>query len=248
MKRISALATAAALLLASPAFAQFQIESSTTASQQVELELLNTIRTGSFAAGTDRSAHEAGVNWGALKFWNAGLSVLIVNPRGGSPTVDGVRWTSTVAIFGGEAGPGINGMSLALYMDVLLDLGTPEQHVLTIGPALGGDFAPLEVALNTFATIPLSGANRDVGFRYAAGAMYDVSHSVALGMEAHGEIPRVFDNRPSFSRQEHVLGPALRLRLEPENSRGADLRLGSFFGLTSAAPTVGLSANLELDF
>ena len=50
-----------------------------------------------------------------------------------------------------------------------------------------------------------------------------------------------------LSRDEHVIGPTLKLALEPDGKDVA-FRVGTFFGLTDAAPTLAVSANVDFGF
>lgn len=241
MRAILSLAAGLALV-ATNASAQFEIEDSTTASQEVRMEILNTIRTGSVATGSDRNSHEFGVKYGALEGWQPTLSFLIGNPTNASMMVHGFRFGSTIAILGGEVSD--SAFSLGFYSEVFYDFQNRNNRTVALGPAMGYEQANWSVELNTFVTIPLNAG--DVGFRYAFGGSYDVTEMVALGAEAHGSVSSVFED-PDVSRDEHVAGPTLRLALDADGKDVA-LRLGTFFGLTDAAPTMAVSANLELGF
>lgn len=241
MRAILSMAAAMAMV-ATTASAQFEIEDSTTASQEVTLELINTIRGGDLGRGTDRGVHEFGVKYGALEGWQPTLSFLLINRVGDSMTVGGFRFGSTVGILGGEVSN--SAFSLGLYSEVYYDFNNADARSVSVGPAIGYDQPNWSVALNAFATIPLN--DGDVGFRYAVGGSYDVTEMIAIGAEAYGTISSVFDD-PDIDRDEHVAGPTVRLAFDADG-RDVALRVGSFFGLTDASPLVAVSANLELGF
>ncbi len=233
---------AAMTLMASTASAQFDIEDSTTASQEVKLEILNTIRTGSIPANANRNEHEVGVTYGALEGWAPRLSFLITNPRNGTIGVTGLRFSSVIGILGGEVSD--SDFSLGFYSGVFYDFDNSNNRFVEIGPTIGYKQPDWSVALNTFATIPLN--DGDVGFNYAVGGSYKVTEMFAFGAEAHGTVSSVFED-VDISSDEHVIGPTMTLALDAEGKDVA-LRLGTFFGLTDAAPTMAVSANLELGF
>ncbi len=241
MRAILSLAAALALM-ATNAAAQFDIEDSTTASQEVRLELINTIRAGSLATGSDRQSFEAGVKYGALRGWAPTLSFLVGNPTNDSMRVHGFRFGSTIALLGGEVSQ--SDFSLGFYSEVFYDFNDRDKRVVALGPTMGYQQPNWALALNTFFTIPLNDGK--TGFRYAFGGTYDVTQMIAVGAEAHGTVSRIFDN-PNIDRDEHVAGPTLTLALEPDG-RDLALRLGTFFGLTDAAPTMAVSANLDVGF
>ena len=241
MRFILSLVTASALAAGS-AHAQFDIEESTTASQEVKLEILNTIRTGSIPANTNRNEHEVGVTYGALEGWAPSLSFLVTNPRNGDMTLSGFKFSSVIAILGGEVSD--SAFSLGFYSAVIYDFDRSNNRRVEVGPTVGYRQGDWSAALNTFVSIPLN--NGDVGFRYAVGGSYDINSMFALGAEAHGTVTSVFEDA-DLSRDEHVIGPTLKLALEPDGKDVA-FRVGTFFGLTDAAPTLAVSANVDFGF
>lgn len=242
---ISATALAVALL-ALPA-AAFELEEGTTEENSVEMEISNSVFLGDVDNGDDRSTHEVGVTWGLLHGWSTGLAFELTNEAGGEIAFEGVEWSNTIAILGGETERGPEGLTLALFTAFEFEFEESDDVELTIGPAIGIELDPIELTVNPFVTVPLGGGS-DAGFTYALGAYYEVSDDLAVGIEAHGEIEDAFSNAPGLSQQEHFIGPAIAFEIEAEEDREVEFRLGSFFGLTEATPTVGLSLNLELGF
>ena len=241
MRAILSMAAALALV-ATTASAQFDIEDSKTASQEVTMELINTIRGGNLGRGTDRTSHEIGLKYGALEGWQPQLSFVLVNRVGDSMTMGGFRFGSTIGLLGGEVSD--SAFSLGIYSEVFYDFDNRDRRTVSVGPAMGYDQPNWSVALNAFATIPLN--DGDVGFRYAFGGSYDVSKMIAVGAEAHGTVSSVFED-PDIDRDEHFAGPTVRLAFDADG-RDVALRVGSFFGLTDASPLIAVSANLELGF
>ncbi len=241
MRAILSIAAAFALC-ATTASAQFEIEDSTTASQEVKLELINTIRGGNLGRGVDRTNHEIGVKYGALEGWQPSLSFILSNPVGDSMSMRGFRFGSTIGILGGEVSE--SAFSLGIYSEVYYDFNNNNNRSVAIGPAMGYEQPNWSVALNTFATIPLN--NGDVGLRYAFGGSYDVTSMIAVGAEAHGSVSSVFED-PDVDGDEHYAGPTVSLAFDADG-RDVALRVGSFFGLTDASPLIAVSANLVLGF
>ena len=247
MKHVALAALGVAMATGS-AFAGFEIEKATTASQQVELELNNSVRVGGVTMGSTVSEHEVEVNYGALEFFEIGLGFEIENIRGQGARTGGFEAHTKFAVFGSEPGQPEQFFNMAIYSEFSFSFNDDDDREFSVGPILGFNFDPVHVTTNGFFVIPVGDSNLNTGFTYAVGAMYDVSDNFALGFEAHGEVPSVFAGAPPLSSQEHFIGPALSVKFEPEDDREVGLRLGSFFGLTSATPDVGVSANLELGF
>lgn len=246
--RIAALTALGLMLATVPAFAEFEVISPVTASQEVEMELQNSVRVGGVVLGETVSDHEVGVSYGALQTWQIGIAFGIENNRGSNPSVEEIEFSSKIGILGGETSATPQLFDLAVYTEFAFSPNGNNSETVAVGPIMGFNFDPVTVVTNSFFVVPVSGGNRNTGFEYAVGGMVDVSDGVAVGFEAHGEVPSVFKGATSTGSQEHFIGPAVALSFEPEEDREVGLRLGSFFGLTKAAPTVGLSANLELGF
>ncbi|MEM7060163.1 MAG: hypothetical protein AAF557_21485 [Pseudomonadota bacterium] len=246
--KYSALAFLGVLLATGPAFAGFEVEEPTTASQEVEMELVNTVRVGGVSLGDNVSEHEIGVSYGALEFFEIGIAFEIENERGETVSPGGFEIHSKLAIFGGETEPGGQLFDMAIYSEFSFNFDDDDDRTFAVGPIFGFNVDPVTIITNSFFVIPLADDTENTGFEYAVGAMYDVNDSVAVGFEAHGEVDSIFVGAPSLSDQEHYLGPAIQLSFEPEEDREVGLRLGSFFGLTDATADLGLSANLELGF
>jgi len=235
-----------AMAAPAPAAAQFEIEKSTTASQQVTMELYNTVRVGDVSFGDAQTEHKIGVDYGAFTIWSVGLGVSFANDRGETVDFRSFDIESRWAILGGETGDA-GGFSLAFFSGVEIAQDDDDSE-LTLGPAFGYDAGALSVLGNTFAVIPLGGGDNDTGFEYAGQVFYDVGSNVALGVQAYGEVPNVLSDTPAAKRQEHFAGPAVSFSFEPEPGREVDVNLGAFIGLTDAAPTAAASINLELGF
>ena len=248
--RISALTAMGLLLATAPAYAGFEVISPTTASQEVEMELQNTVRVGGVVLGEAVSEHEIGVNYGALEGWQIGMALGIENQRGSNPSVEEIEFSSKIGILGGETSATPQMFDLAIYSQFSFTPGNNgnKGETISVGPVMGFNFDSLTVVTNSFFVLPLGNSTPNTSFEYAVGGMVDVSDGLAVGFEAHGEVPSIFRGGSATNAQEHFIGPAVEVTFEPEEDREVGLRLGSFFGLTNAAPTVGLSANLELGF
>lgn len=246
--KYSALTFLGVLMASGPAFAGFEVIKPTTASQEVELELINTVRVGGVVLGEDVSEHEVGLKYGAFQGLQLGIAFEVENVRGESPAPGGFEVSSKLAIFGGEVEPGDQLFDMAIYSEFSFDFNDDDDRAFSVGPILGFNFDPVSVVTNGFFVIPLADDTRNTGFEYAVGAMVDVAQDVAVGFEAHGEVPSVFAGAPPLGSQEHYIGPALAFSFEPEEDREVGVRIGSFFGLTDTTSRVGLSANLELGF
>ena len=110
--RTTALTALGLLLATTPAHAGFEVISPTTASQEVEMELQNTVRVGGVVLGETLSEHEIGVNYGALQTWEVGIAFGIDNVRGQTPSVDppavalrddGLRWQAIYSTTGARS-------------------------------------------------------------------------------------------------------------------------------------------------
>lgn len=237
-----------AILVASNAAAEFEIEGARTASQQVAMELTNSIRVGDVSSGDVRSAHSVGVSYGAFQYWTTGFSVEIENTQGkdSSFDVNGIEWSNNFQIVGSPEGAPASPFAMSLYSAFEIDLTGGQDIDFKVGPVFEYATGATSLAANTFFDVPMQGAG-NTAFNYALGTMYSLNESVALGVEAHGEIESVFDGAPSVSDQEHFAGPAVDVAFEVDGQEiGA--HFGAFYGLTDATPTLGIAANLEFGF
>ena len=237
----------AAAILAVPgiANADFEIESATTEENAVQFEISNSVFFGDVNNGEDASRHEVGIAWGVLNPWTTELSFAFSVPRGDGPSFDGIEWSNTIGLVGGEASVSEE-LAVAIYTSFAFDNGAAEDVLLTAGPTISYNTGSVELGLNTFVQVPLGGGN-DPGFAYAFGAMTDVAQGVGVGFEAHGEIAQAFGNASDFDQQEHFLGPVVEVQ-STQGEQTAEIKLGVFAGLTEATPTVAVSADVGFGF
>lgn len=245
MKKTYALA---ALFAALPglAFADFEIKSAVTEENAVSLEIENTVFFGDVNTGDTLSQHEIGVSWGVLNPWTTSLSFEIQTNQGGSPELDGIEWSNTFGLVGGEASVS-DELAVAIYTSLEFEFDGNEDVTLTVGPAFEFGLGSVDLGLNTFVEIPINGGE-DAGFVYAVGASSEVAAGLSVGLELHGEIDEAFSNASDFDQQQHFLGPVVEVETGADAEQGAAIRLGIFGGLTDATPSVAVSANVGFDF
>ncbi|MEL7470732.1 MAG: hypothetical protein AAFN27_19935 [Pseudomonadota bacterium] len=242
----TALIAAIAVLAYGPAFAEFEIEDARTASQQVEMEIVNSISVGSVRSGDIRSEHSFGVNYGAFRFWDTGFAVEIENRQGDTFDLGAIEWSNNFQIVGSGEGETPSPYAVSLYSAWNFNLDGSEDITFTVGPVFEVVSGPTSVVTNTFFEIPI-GEDGATSFDYAMGVMYDVGSGLDVGVEIHGEIEQVFDGAPSVNDQEHFAGPALDYEFVVDDGE-VDFHFGTFIGLTDATPDVGVAANLNLGF
>jgi hypothetical protein len=237
----------AAMVAAVPglAFAGFEIESATTEENAVEFEIENTVFVGDVNSGDTVSEHEVGLSWGVLNPWTTSISFEFETEKGDSISLDGLEWSNTFGLVGGEASVS-DELAVALYTSLSFEFDSAEDVSLTIGPAIEYQAGSVELGVNTFVQIPLDGGD-DAGFVYAIGASTEVSEGIEVGLEAHGEIDEAFSNAADFDQQEHFMGPVVEIEAA-DGEQEAEIRLGIFAGLTDAAPSVAVSANVGFGF
>lgn len=245
MKRTIALAAVVAAL-PGLAIAGFELESATTEENAVSMEIENTIFFGDVNTGDTLSQHEIGVSWGVLNPWTTSLSFEITTEQGGSPELDGIEWSNTFGLIGGEASVS-DELAVAIYTSLEFEFDGNEDVTLTVGPAIEYGIGSVDLGLNTFVEIPINGGN-DAGFVYAIGASSEVAQGLSVGLELHGEIEEAFSNAADFDQQTHFLGPVVEVESGIGAEQGAEIRLGIFGGLTDATPSVAVSANVGFDF
>ena len=246
MKKIAVLA-GASLLIAGNAAADFEIESPRTASQEVSLELTNTIRVGDVSSSEERSEHEVGVNYGAFEYWTTGFAIGLENRQGQTFDVDSIEWSNNFQIFGSPEGEEPSPFAVSLYSAFEFSLDGSTDIEFTVGPVFEYLAGPTTFSANTFFYIPTGSSDENVGLEYAVGTMYSLSDALALGVEAHGDFENIFEGSSDVSNQEHFAGPAINYEFELDNSE-VEAKLGAFYGLTEATPTLGIAANLEFGF
>ncbi|MEM7210933.1 MAG: hypothetical protein AAF479_03410 [Pseudomonadota bacterium] len=245
MKRTTLLA-GAAMLIASSAAAEFEIEESRTASQKVSMELINSIRVGDVSSGQVRSSHEVGVHYGAVEGWSTGFAIELENRQGDTFDVGGIEWSNNFQIVGGPEDAPESPFAMSIYTAFEFNLDGSEDVEFKIGPTFEYLSGPATFNANTFFNIPASD-DENVSLQYAVGSMYALSDSFALGVEAHGEFESIFNGSSQTSDEEHFAGPAMDVEFEVDNAE-VGAHFGAFYGLTDATPTVGIAANLEFGF
>jgi hypothetical protein len=242
----TALLAGTAILIAGNAAADFEIEKPRTASQQVALELTNSIRVGDVNSGQTRSEHSVGVNYGAFEYWTTGFAIEVENRQGDTFDLGEIEWSNNFQIMGTPEGEPESAFALSLYSSVNFSLDGSEDVAFKIGPAFEYKSGAASFNGNTFFHIPTSD-NAEVGLQYALGTMYSLSDALALGVEAHGDFDAIFKGTSDISDQEHFAGPAMNYEFDLDNSE-VEAHFGAFYGLTDATPTVGIAANLEFGF
>ncbi|MEM7210934.1 MAG: hypothetical protein AAF479_03415 [Pseudomonadota bacterium] len=245
MKKTCVLAVLAAAL-PGLAFAGFEIEDATTEENAVEFEIENTVFVGDVNTGDTVSEHEIGVTWGVFNPWTTSVSFELETEKGGTLDLNGFEWSNTIGLVGGEASVN-DELAVAIYTSFEYEFDSAEDVNLTVGPAVQYSTGNLDFGLNTFVAIPLDGGE-DPAFVYAFGVSSEVSQGIAVGLEAHGEIPRAFGDAAEFEQQSHFLGPVVEIESAEENGQSAEIRLGAFAGLTDATPSVAVSANVGFGF
>jgi opacity protein-like surface antigen len=245
MKKIALLA-GTAILIAGNAAAEFEIEEPRTASQEVALELTNSIRVGDVSSGQTRSEHSVGVNYGAFEYWTTGFAIELENRQGDSFDLGGIEWSNNFQILGTPEGEPESAFALSLYSSFEFSFDGSQDVEFNIGPAFEYNSGAVALRGNTFFNIPASD-DEEVGLQYALGTMYALSEDLELGVEAHGDFESIFKGSSDISEQEHFAGPAMNYEFVLDNSE-VEAHFGAFYGLTDATPTVGIAANLEFGF
>ena len=243
MRKIATLA-AVAILAAGNAAAEFEIKESRTASQEVAMELTNSIRVGDVSSGQMRSSHEVGVKYGAFESWTTGFAVELENRQGDTFDVGGIEWSNNFQIVGSREPE--SPFAMSIYSALELDLDGSEDVEFTIGPTFEFLSGPATFNANTFFNVPASNDEK-VSLQYALGTMYSLTDNFALGIEAHGEFEAIFDGASSTANEEHFAGPAMDFEFEVDDA-DVGAHFGAFYGLTDATPTLGIAANLEFGF
>lgn len=245
MKKIAVLAVLGALI-AAPASAQFKVEQARTASQQVELELTNSIRVGNVLSGTQRSAHRAKVNYGAFESLTLGFGIEVENRSQADSNVTGLIWSSNLQLLGSPLGEPRSAYALSLYSEFSMETANQQRVDFLVGPVVEADAGGASSTINAFFDIPVKGGGQ-TDFEYAMSSMYNFTPNLALGLELHGEVPQVFGGAPNVNSQEHFAGPAVDYQFEVDGSK-VGAHLGAFYGLTDVSPDFGIAANLSFGF
>jgi len=224
---------------------------------QFEVELLNTVALGSVEDGEERSVHEIAFGGGLTPWWKPILAFEIANPVGESPVVEAVEVENVFILFGGhdhdEDGHGEHGVdergayTIGFYAAGEFPTDSDESVGFSFGPIGEFSIGPATVIGNLFLDVPTS--SETPGISYAVAAMYPVSGTFSVGVEAHGGVEELFGNdTPDLSDQEHYVGPALYAEFETGDGLVIEPRVAALFGLTSASVDAALSVNLEFKF
>jgi hypothetical protein len=120
---------------------------------------------------------------------------------------------------------------------------------ISIGPLVQKEFSPrLSATLNAFFEWQ-TGPNAVTGttFSYAARVKYNVNRYFEPAIEAFGEPGRI-GRLPSWSQQEHWIGPAVYGKLGFGPGGSLSYRLAALFGVSDAASDTRAVFQLEYEF
>ena len=251
------LAAAAAIALATPAYAQvFEVIHPEIKKGGFEFEALNGWSLANVDNGDERSAHEFAISYAPTNFWKPILAIEIANPEGASAEYEGFEWEN-VFLFTGGHHHGHNhdhdhGHAAEFAIGAFAALAVPNAGGIgsgkfEFGPIAEVSFGPASVIGNFIVEVPFEDGE-DVGYAYGLSAAAKVGGPFSVGIEAFGEVEGGFVDAPALDQQEHFIGPAVYSAFDIGKGRTIEPRLAFLFGLTDAASDAVLSFNLELKF
>lgn len=241
-------------LQVAPAQAQiFEVIHPEVEKGKFELEVLTGVTLSDVEDGEERSTYEFALGYAPFDFWKPTVAVELADIEGDNFVVEGFEFENVFLIAtsdtdeshgdeGDEHGSGDFAVGLFAALEIPNEGGFDEGAV-EIGPIGETTLGPVELIGNVFIEIPFQ--DEDPGLAYALSAATAVNESVAVGIEAFGDVEELFGG---VEEQSHLIGPAAYFEVDIGNDRVLEPRLAFLFGLTEDSPDAVLSLNLELLF
>lgn len=247
-------------LQAAPVQAQiFEVIHPEVEKGKFELEVLTGVTLSNVEEGGERSAYEFALGYAFFDFWKPTIAVELADIEGDNFVVEGFEFENVFLLatshgdeghsHGGdgdesEEGHGSGDFAVGLFAALEIpNEGGFDEGAVEIGPIGETTIGPVDLIGNVFIEIPFE--DEDPGLAYAFSASTPVSESVALGIEAFGDVEELFGG---VEEQSHLIGPAAYFETDIGNDRVLEPRIAFLFGINEDAPDAVLSLNLELLF
>ena len=234
-----------------------------------KLEVLTGVTLSDVESGEERSAYEFALGYAPTDFWKPTIAVELADIEGGNLEVEGFEFTNVFLFTTSdkdhghddedhghddedhghdhdEHGHGHSSGDFALGLFAGLEIpneGGFDEGAVEIGPIGEVTIGSVDLIGNVIIEIPFK--EEDPGLAYAFSASTVVSESVALGIEAYGELEEFF---AGTEEESHFIGPAAYFETSIGNDRVFEPRVALLFGLNEEAPDTVLSFNLEMKF
>lgn len=239
--------TAPLSLIAAPASAQqFDIHAPESRRGSFELEVLNGANIGSSRGNPDflRNAHETKAVTGITDRWTFELGALVEKPDLDDARFARISLENILVVQPAQK----NGLGFAWFAATDISTSEATHNALVFGPLIQYNAGRAEVLVNTLLHKSFGrGATPGVDLNYIWRAKYEVKHGFAVGAMGYGVVEELGAS-PSFNQQDHRIGPALFFDVPMAKGRDLDISLGTFFGVTSAAPEASVMLNFGIPF
>jgi hypothetical protein len=231
----------------SPAVAQtFNVKTIDVDKGSFDLGVDNTFQSG-FPAGAgsefNRTAHEISLNYGLTAWWKIAALFKPETPIGEGSRLANVALENIFVLRPFAEGQR-SGLGLGWYATLDVSTHADTTNVFTTGPILVAKADRLSFAANPFFEQTF-GRNHVEGIALSYGwqAKYELGKQISVGIEGFGAIDDI-GNSPSWSNQEHRIGPAIFTEVDLGRDFKVTPDLGVLFGLTRSTPDVAVKLNV----
>ncbi len=254
------------LAFVQPAAAEFEIQESTIAEGEIQLQYRGAWHHGLPAGDVGpilpddeeaplRQSHEAELQFSVTSHWLVALTHAFDEPAEGDFDLTAIELESQIELITLE-GDGLGFAIQGGFEQPVQDAKEEDPFSYHFGPIVELSQNKFLLTLNPlfFKETGDLAEQSGFGFEYGWQAKYNVTEPLALALEMFGEIEDMSHAGP-FDLQEHSIGPAFYYTFEreweedgKEKSRELVLSLGAQFGLTDATSDVALKVFIGYEY
>lgn len=224
----------------------FDIHAPASKRGSFEVEILNGANPGKTRGDAEflRNAHEAKAVYGITDRWTFEVGALVERPALDDTRLARISLENIIVV----QPPVKNGVGFGWFAATEIRTSEDTHNSVIFGPLVQFNAGNAELLINTLLH-KTYGPNATPGLdlTYVWRAKYEVKHGVALGAMGYGFINDL-GSGPAFNQQDHRIGPALFFDVPMDKGRDLDISLGTYFGMTSAAPEASLMLNFGIPF
>jgi hypothetical protein len=244
-----ALASAAFVLLARPAFADLQVRMPEVDYRELEFEHNGLVTFDTKGSSLNRAqSYTNAIGYGVLPWWGIELEGELASGGGQHMTWEAVTLENTFQL----TEPGEYFFNLGFFFEYSQSTLRGEPSGVTFGPIIQKELNDV-LGLDTLHTLNLflshdigHDATKVTGFQYAWQSLIETHPLISPGVEFYGSIPDIAHVGPA-AQQQHWVGPVLAGAANFAPYGKSRYEVGYLFGLTPASGRSAVRWKLEYE-
>jgi hypothetical protein len=244
-----ALASAAFVLLARPAFADLQVRMPEVDYRELEFEHNGLVTFDTKGSSLNRAqSYTNAIGYGVLPWWGIELEGELASGGGQHMTWEAVTLENTFQL----TEPGEYFFNLGFFFEYSQSTLRGEPSGVTFGPIIQKELNDV-LGLDTLHTLNLflshdigHDATKVTGFQYAWQSLIETHPLISPGVEFYGSIPDIAHAGPA-AQQQHWVGPVLAGAANFAPYGKSRYEVGYLFGLTPASGRSAVRWKLEYE-